>query len=69
MFIAYPTLSSIQETSDESSIQYDSSSSEETFIRYVIKLTPNRKDIRDVIGVEVKYITKFMQLYYNEDRF
>ncbi|CAG9138609.1 unnamed protein product [Plutella xylostella] len=44
IFIPAPmSSSSIQETSDEG-VQFDSSSSEETRMRYVIKLTPSRRD-------------------------
>ncbi|XP_026321471.1 uncharacterized protein LOC113231385 [Hyposmocoma kahamanoa] len=42
--------SSIQETSDESSVQFDSSS-EETKMRYVIRVTPSLSN--DVVGVEI----------------
>ncbi|XP_037877129.2 protein NDNF [Bombyx mori] len=52
-FVPAPTLtSSMQETSDEGSIQFDSSS-EETRMRYVIKLIPTRKERDGAITVEL----------------
>ncbi|XP_059048686.1 protein NDNF-like isoform X2 [Achroia grisella] len=49
--VPIPT-SSIQETSDEGSVQFDSSS-EEARMRYVIKVVPNRRDRDGSISVEI----------------
>ncbi|KAJ2940449.1 hypothetical protein O0L34_g132 [Tuta absoluta] len=55
-FIPAPILtSSIQETSDEGSVQFDSSS-EEMKMRYVIRVTPCKVD-REAIGVEMTVST------------
>lgn len=52
-FVPAPKLaSSIQETSDEGSVQFDSSS-EESRVRFVIKITPSRWDRSSAISVEV----------------
>lgn len=52
-FVSAPIqTTSIQETSDEGSVQFDSSS-EETKIRYVIKVMPSRRDRDYAIGVEL----------------
>ncbi|KAG6450627.1 uncharacterized protein LOC115443880 isoform X2 [Manduca sexta] len=52
-FVAAPMMtSSIQETSDEGSVQFDSSS-EETRMRYVIKVVPSRWDRDGAVNVEV----------------
>lgn len=54
-FVPAPIVNSaVQDVSDESSFQFDSSSSEETRLRYVIKIITSRKEFRDNnIEVEV----------------
>lgn len=52
-FVSTPIpTSSVQETSDEGSIQFDSSS-EEARVRYVIKVTPSRRDRDNAVAIEV----------------
>ncbi|KAJ0174497.1 hypothetical protein K1T71_009605 [Dendrolimus kikuchii] len=52
-FVTAPmTMSSTQETSDEGSVQFDSSS-EEARLRYVIRITPSRWDRDSAVNVEV----------------
>ncbi|CAH0725546.1 unnamed protein product, partial [Brenthis ino] len=52
-FVPAPiTSSSMQETSDEGSVQFDSSS-EESKIRYVIRVLPNKRDADGAVTVEL----------------
>ncbi|XP_031764830.2 protein NDNF-like [Galleria mellonella] len=53
IFVPVPiSTSSMQETSDEGSVQFDSSS-EEARMRYVIKVTPSRRDRDGSISLEI----------------
>ncbi|XP_075980311.1 neuron derived neurotrophic factor nord [Anticarsia gemmatalis] len=52
-FVPAPiAMSSIQETSDEGSVQFDSSS-EEARMRYVIKVMPSRRDRDNAVAMEI----------------
>ncbi|XP_049876342.1 protein NDNF-like isoform X2 [Pectinophora gossypiella] len=51
-FVPAPMPSSLQETSDEGSVQFDSSS-EETKTRYVVRIVPCRSDRDGTVGVEL----------------
>ncbi|XP_061379368.1 protein NDNF-like [Danaus plexippus] len=51
-FVPSPILSSTQETSDEGSVQFDSSS-EESKIRYIVRVVPNKWAIDGAVTIEL----------------
>lgn len=58
-----PILSSTQETSDEGSVQFDSSS-EESKIRYIVRVVPNKWAIDGAVTIEVVNSNYFMKKIY-----